>query len=322
MPKISAVMALYNTPYDYLKITIGSILNQTYDDFELIIIDDASTMEYEEYINEFNDDRIKYFKLEQNSGPGHARNEGIRKAQGEYVAIVDSDDVYMPNRFKLQSEFLDYNPDISLLGATFKYSNNGKVPHVVENDDDIKVFMLFNSPFANPLVMFRRNIFVENNLFYPENINFAEDYELWVDAMFAGLKMANLNDILMIYTRRKNQLSKTRNDAQVLILKSIYKKILLNIGVDASQNELNLHYDIYCEKYDYIKSSEQVSNWFQKIIKANKKVRIFEEKMLFKKQNEVLVSYEKIKNRLFKIKISNYNLCVNKKLKIYIEKRD
>ena len=115
MSKISVVMALYNTPYDYLSATVESILNQTFKDFEFIIIDDASHVGhfgYGEFFEKFNDNRIKYFKLEKNSGPGHARNEGIKKAIGEYVAIVDSDDVYMPQRLELQAKFFDENPKI------------------------------------------------------------------------------------------------------------------------------------------------------------------------------------------------------------------
>lgn len=319
MPKISAVMALYNTPYDYLKITIESILNQTYKDFELIIIDDASTMKYEEFINEFNDERIKYFKLEQNAGPGHARNEGIKKSQGEYVAIVDSDDVYIPGRFKLQSEFLDRNPDISLLGGAFKYSNSGKIPQVIKNDEDIKAFMLFNSPFANPLVMFRRNVFAENNLFYPETINFAEDYELWIDAMFKGIKMANLDDILMTYTRRKNQLSKTKSDAQVSTLKDIYSKIFLNLGFEATLDEIDLHYKINAEQYKSL-DVQSVSVWFDKIIKQN--TQVFSSQKIIEKKNQILEQINTTNNRLFKLKIGNNNLCIYKPFNIKIEARN
>ena len=78
--KLSAVMALYNTPYEYLQKTVESILNQSFQDFELIIVDDCSTIEYEEFLSQFNDSRIKYHKLEKNSGPSNARNYGIKIA--------------------------------------------------------------------------------------------------------------------------------------------------------------------------------------------------------------------------------------------------
>lgn len=321
MPKISAVMALYNTPYDLLSKTLESILNQTYSDFELLIIDDASSTDYESFLAEFRDERIKYFKLEKNAGPGVARNTGIKKAIGEYIAIVDSDDIYLPQKFEIQVNFLDKNPDISVLSGAFKQSNNGKIPDVLEDDKDIKASMLFNSGLTNAAAMFKKSAFVENNLFYPENINFGEDYSLWISAMFAGIKMANLNEVLMIYTRRQNQLSKTKSDSQISILKELYRKIFSNMDLIFSEQEIDLHYNIGAENFKLIESSDKISNWFDKVIEQNKNLMIFDEKLLFEKKNQALSEYEKIKNRLFKIKLGKHNFCISKQFKLSWEKR-
>lgn len=317
MTKVSAIMALYNTPFELLDATVKSILNQSFNDFEFIVIDDASSIEYKEYFNSYHDKRLKYYKLEKNAGPGNARNEGIKKAIGEYIAIVDSDDVYKSYRFQKQVEFFDANSDISLLSGGFKFSNNGRDPKVIETDEDIKVELLFNSQFANPLVMFRKNIFVEKGLFYPENINFGEDYQLWIDAMIAGIKMANLQDILMIYTRHKNQLSKTKEDQQIFILKSIYKKMLSNFSIDATQDELDLHYKINSEQFNLLEP-EDVSVWFDKIIVNNK---IINNQKLLEKKSNVLAMIKQIKNRIFKLKIGGNNFCIYKPFEIKIEKR-
>lgn len=320
MTKVSAVMALYNTPFEYLQKTVESILNQSLKDFEFIIIDDASSVLYDVFFKQFNDDRIKYFKLEKNSGPGAARNEGIKKAQGEYIAIIDSDDIYLPQRFEKQVEFLDKNPDISLINAKFKRSDNGKISQIIESDENIKLFMLFNSPIANPIVMFRRNDFCDKNLYYPEDKRFGEDYELWLDAMFAGLKFAGLDEVLMIYTRRKNQLSKSKQDEQISILKSLYKKIFLNLGFEATQEEIDLHYNLERENYGEI-TPEQIENWFNKIIDANKTKSIFSEEKLQEEKAQILENFEKLQKRLFKIKIFGYNFCVYKPFQITFEQR-
>lgn len=322
MPKISAVMALYNTPYNYLKETIQSLLNQTFTDFELIIVDDASTIKYDDFFKQFNDDRIKYLKLEKNAGPGHARNTGIKMSQGEYIAITDSDDIYMPQRFELQNKFLDENKDVSLMGATFRYSNKKRLTYVPITDYTIRIFMLFNSPLNNSTIMFRKKVFQEKNLSYIEEINFGEDYELWINAMFAGLKMANLPDFLMIYTRRPGQLSKAKLAKQIAILKKLYGKMFSKIGLEASQEELNIHYDIYTEKFTHIKSEEQITDWFNKIIEYNKGKKMFDELCLIERREEMLEKYRKVKNRLFKVKVGGYNLCLSKNLKVYIEERD
>lgn len=320
MPKISAVMALYNTPYDYLRATVESVLSQTFADFELLIIDDASSIEYKEFFDKFKDERIKYFKLERNSGPGNARNVGIKKAIGEYIAIVDSDDIYLPQRFESQSEFLDKNPDISLISSAFKQSNNGKIPSIIEQNEDIKVAMLFNSVLANPAVMFRKNVFIENNLFYPENINFGEDYELWINAMFSGVKMANLSDVLMIYTRRQGQLSKTKAEEQATILKSIYKKIFSSLNMDSSQAEIDLHHNIYLESFNSL-TVDDVSGWFDKIIDRNNILQIFDNEKLIEKKEQTMEKIKKFKNRIFKLKIGENNFCIYRPFKISIEKR-
>ena len=322
MPKISAVMALYNTPYNYLQATVESILSQTFVDFELIVVDDASTIEYKKFFKQFQDERIKYIKLEKNAGPGHARNVGIREAKGEYIAISDSDDIYMPQRFEIQAKFLDENLDISLIGCTFRFSNREKLSFVPLDDKAIKTFMLFNSPLNNSTIMFRREEFLSKNLFYIEDINFAEDYELWINAMFCGVKMANLENFLMIYTRRPGQLSKAKLEKQIAILKKLYKKMFANMNLDASEEELDLHYDIYTEKFKKIKNVQQLSNWFDKIIISNKNLPMFDEENLIEKKEQIIYNYKKVKNRLFKVKIGDYNFCIDKKLKFYIENRD
>lgn len=321
MTKISAIMALYNTPYSYLNATIQSILNQTFKDIELIIVDDASSIDYKEFFQQLNDDRVKYFKLDKNTGPGHARNEGIKMARGEYIAIADSDDIYMPQRFELQAKFLDKHPDISLIGTTFRFSNRKKLSFVPIDDKEIKIFMLFNSPLNNSTIMFRREEFARKNLFYIEDINFGEDYELWINAMFNNVKMANLEDFLMIYTRRPGQLSKARQEKQISILKKLYKKMFTHLGFEASGEELDLHYDIYTEKFKKIGSSKQILNWFDKIIEYNKKMGMFDERTLIAKQEKTIEKYNKVKNRLFKIKIGGYNCCLSKKLRFYTEER-
>lgn len=320
MPKISAVMALYNTPFEFLTPTVKSVLAQSFQNFELIVVDDASTMDYADFFAEFMDERIKYFKLSKNAGPGHARNEGIKKSTGEFVAIVDSDDIYMPNRFEAQLKLFNENPDVSLVSGGFKFSNNGRVSEVTEDNENIKIAMLFNSPLANPLIMFRREVFIANNLFYPESINFAEDYELWINAMFCGIKMANINDVLMIYTRRKGQLSKEKAANQVHILKTLYKKILLNLGLEASEANIDLYYCITSEKFENI-SSIDLQSWFDDLIERNKSLNLFDENLLSQKKEYMLNRLNDSTNKLFRIKIGNYNLIILKTLKLKLQKR-
>lgn len=321
MPKISVVMSLFNTPVELFKTTVKSILNQTFGDFEFIIVDDSTEENYEEILKSFGDERIKYFKNDVNNGPGPARNTGIRMSQGEFVAIVDSDDVYMPNRFELQLKFFEQHPDISLTAGAFKYSNNGKIPSVLEKDEDIKVYMLFNAPIANPVAMFRRDVFLEKNLFYPNVHKFGEDYDLWLDAMFAGVKMANLKELLMTYTRRSGQLSKAKEDYQIKSLKEIYQKTLTRFGLNPTPEDIELHYNIYAQNFESL-TIEQVRVWFERIIEQNRKINLLDENAIVKFMNQMIEKMQNSHNRLFKIKIGQYNFCLSKKLRPYVEKRD
>lgn len=321
MPKISVVMTLFNTPEEYLKKTVESILGQTFSDFEFIITDDSNQWDYKTFFESFNDARIQYIKSDVNKGPGHGRNVGIKKAQGEYVAIVDSDDVYLPNRLQVQADFLDKNPDVAVVSAAFKYSNKNKIPAVIENDEEIKAALLFDAQIANPLAMFRRESFSEKNLFYSEDINLCEDYELWLNTMLAGLKLANINQVLMIYTRRPGQLTKSRTQKQIDTIKHVYKKALTKFGLNPTQEEIELHHNINCRNFIDL-SEEEVSNWFSKLIEQAKTNGLCSEKSLLDLMNQVMEKMQRNKNRLLKIKIGEYNFCVSKKLRIYVEKRD
>ena len=320
MPKVSAIMALYNTPYECLDKTMKSILTQSFEDFELIVVDDASSIDYKEYFEKFNDRRIKYRKLAKNSGSGVARNSGMLMAQGEYLAICDSDVVYMKDRFKLQVEYLDSHEDISVLGGAYKFSNKTSVAKLVTSDDDLKISLLFNSPFANPVMMLRRKFFIDNNLFYSEMLNFGKDYALWANAMCKKAKMANMKDVLMVCARRKGQLPKQNDKKQEEALKVVYKNILIKIGMKFSDKDVDMQLQIYQQNFKGIKR-EDLSFWFYRLIEANKKSMILPENELLKYRDYVLDRHEKINNRIFKMKIGNKNFCIQKPFKFVIENR-
>lgn len=123
-PTVSVVMTTYNRD-KYISTTVESVLNQTFQDFELIIIDDGSTDNTFEIIKSFDDKRIKYY-YQNNAGQNPARNAGITLSNGQYVAMIDSDDIWDQNKLKKQVEILDKHPDIGLVycGTVFIDEND------------------------------------------------------------------------------------------------------------------------------------------------------------------------------------------------------
>ena len=119
---LSVLVPVYNSQ-NFLRDTINSILSQTFEDFELILLNDASTDESEKVIESFNDSRIKYYKNEHNLGISGTRNRLFELAKGEYWAIMDNDDISMPKRFEKQVAFLDKNPDVAIVGTWLQLFN-------------------------------------------------------------------------------------------------------------------------------------------------------------------------------------------------------
>ncbi len=322
MPRVSIVMALYNTPLKYLTKTLKSLLNQTYKDFELIIVDDFSTFEYEQFFKKLNDSRIKYFKLGKNSGPGAARNFGIKIALGEYIAIADSDDVYLSERIEKQVEYLDNNKNISILGASYRASNKKTISEAVVGVKNIQTHFLFNSVLSNPVIMIRKDDIIEKKLFYPEDTNFAEDYKLWINAMFAGLSCDNLKECLMIYTRRGNQLSKEKMQVQQQKLKQIYAHIYNQLGIQFDDEIINIHYEIYSNKFIHTKNEQDIKNVFSKLFLANKEKHLFDDSLLMELEESAIKSFCGKKDLIFKVKVGKNDVRLEKSLKIKVIARN
>lgn len=203
MTKISVVMPVYNPNKDWFKQAVESILQQTYSDFELIIADDGSEENIDELIKCFNDIRIKYLKLP-HRGIAPTLNSGFDIAEGEYIARMDADDISLPDRFKIQVEFLDNNPEYSVCGSSIKVfgteSNIWNYPRNPKYFDFLKGCYV-----AHPAIMLRKEDFNKYDLRYKSDIA-CEDYELWSRAV-RTLKFYNLPIPLLKYRLHGDNIS-------------------------------------------------------------------------------------------------------------------
>ncbi len=207
MPKISVVMPVYNTKEEWLREAIESILNQSYKDFEFIIIDDGSDKSIEPIVNSYNDDRIVFIR-QNNQGIARSLNSGFKIAKGEYIARMDSDDISMPERFEKQVTFLDNNPQITVLGSWFETFPKKEIYKHPKNPKylDFTKFCCI----AHLSVMLRRSVFEKFNLTYNPNYK-CEDYELWSRAVRI-LDFYNLQEVLLKYRVHSSNASKPNPD--------------------------------------------------------------------------------------------------------------
>lgn len=180
--KISVVMSIFNQE-NFLKESIESILNQTYRDFEFLILDDASTDKSLKIIKTFKDKRIKVFQNRERQGLAKRLNFLIRQTKGEYIARMDGDDISSVNRLKEQIEFLDKHARIALVGSWVKIIDDkgkaiGEFKHPIKYEDIKKAILSYN-PFMHSSVMFRKNVF-EKIGGYDENLFYSQDYDLFL----------------------------------------------------------------------------------------------------------------------------------------------
>jgi glycosyltransferase involved in cell wall biosynthesis len=199
LDKVSIIMTVFNGER-FLREAIESILAQTYANLELIIIDDGSTDSSLAIINSFDDDRIVLLINESNKGQSYSRNRGIKESSGEYIAIMDADDIALPKRLEIQYEYLKSNTEISLCGSWIEVIGEEgdfkKIRKVPTENFEIKADLIFNCPIIHPTVMFVKKDFVENGFFYDEKFKYAQDMELWSRAMFK-LNFGNIPEPLL-----------------------------------------------------------------------------------------------------------------------------
>lgn len=212
-PKISVLLPVYNRE-KLVEQAITSILKQDFQDFELIVVDDGSTDQTINVVKSFKDKRIKIHCLEQNLGNANGRNVAIRMAQGEYLAIMDSDDVSMKDRLSKQKDYLDTHPEIDMLGSqAIKVTDSkvGKMQHPLE-DGVIKarLLRLDGSCMIHPTCMMRASFLNKHHLEYPI-IKTDSDHGLWINALSHGVKFASLPDYLLFYRRHPGNITSSNS---------------------------------------------------------------------------------------------------------------
>jgi glycosyltransferase involved in cell wall biosynthesis len=199
-------MPAYNAG-DYISESIESILSQTFDNFELIIIDDGSTDNSRDIVKSYHDSRII---LQENPHDFiRSLNTGIELSKGKYIARMDADDIMLPNRLEIQYRYMEDNPETDVCGSWMEAFGQGSYPMKLPvKHEDIQAKMLFHNCLFHPTVMLRRESISGLPSFpniYRQEFIYAEDYKLWTDLAMAGLHFANIPEILVKYCISETQ---------------------------------------------------------------------------------------------------------------------
>jgi len=229
-PLVSVIMPVYNAER-FVKEAIKSILDQTYVDFELIIVNDGSTDKSEDIIKTVTDPRIRLIS-QSNAGIIGALNAGLKVAQGTYIARMDADDISEPTRLEKQVTFLRGHPDIALCGTWAKTINDsgeetGIYDYPPTMHAKIKRAMLRYNPFIHPSVMFAKQA-IEKVGPYRQGHKHAEDYELWT-RMVSQFKTANIPEQLLRYRITSDSI--TQRHGWAMIRKAAIVRILAFIRI-------------------------------------------------------------------------------------------
>ena len=217
--KVSVLTPIYKTEESFLREAIESVLNQTFTDFEFLLLDDCPEDDRESVVRSYSDSRIVYVKNEHNLGISASRNKLIDLARGEYLAIFDHDDICRPERFAKEVSYLDAHPECGVVSGWTKPTCGG-VNAYPEGDHAIKVAMMAGISMWHPAAMVRRSVLEE--IRYEADFTPVEDYMLWMK-LIPHTVFHNLQEVMIDYRWHEANTSVVRKrelDAQDLRCKA------------------------------------------------------------------------------------------------------
>jgi len=311
---VTVYMTVFNGE-KFLRESIESILNQTYSNFNLLIINDGSTDGSEAIIKSFTDPRIQYFANETNKGIVYSRNKALKEIKTKYTAVLDCDDISLPTRLEKQIHFMESNPDVTVCGTWAlmideKSTVFGHQIMPVTNKDFVNIEMLFRNQFVHSSTLFRTKIALESGGYQLG----CEDFWLY-SKISLRYKMANLPEFLTKYRIHNSNISSTNkiqiNQNELDVLKMLYSRFnlaekYLNIPISIIKNDLSLI------------DNSIVYDFFTTLIDTNNK-KLYYEKSSF---NSVMFQYwydillaNKIRKGIFRFYLKSKKEKINFKSK-------
>lgn len=287
---VSVVMPVFNSEL-FVKEAIESILNQTYEDFELIIINDGSTDKSDFIIKEFNDPRIRYVNNSTNKGIVSTINEGILLSNGKYIARMDADDIALPSRFIKQVEFLEANPNYKLCGSrAIAINKDGEQIHKLNRPtktDKIKVFNFFRNAFIHPTIMADATLL--KSIGFTEDYKYAEDY--FTFSQFAmNYNVANLKEPLLLYRLHNESITSKKNKEMIESELKTMAYLLSFLFEAVELKMIQIHHSLLRQSTTSF-SAKETHNHLLQIFEANNTKKIFDHHILVKQLQKEWYGY-------------------------------
>lgn len=274
-PLVSVVMPVFNGAA-FIGEAIQSVLDQTIDDFELLIIDDGSRDETLRIARSFVDARIRILANPTNIGVGASSNRAMNAARGVFIARLDADDLCLPERFARQVAFLEARREIGLCGSAVEIFGQG--PTAVRwfpcEPDEIACRMVFTCPFSHSSVMMRTASLRKANLLYREKMPYAEDWEFW-SRCSRHFSMMNMAEVLVRYRLHGNNASiRPRSDCQKYD-NLVRGPMLADLGITPSEDDYETHTALaHMSDVDRLRP-ETAARWIEVLSKGNQRFRRF-----------------------------------------------
>jgi glycosyltransferase involved in cell wall biosynthesis len=278
MPRVSVLMPVYNAA-PYLKEAIDSIVGQTYNDFELLVIDDGSTDNSAELIASCPDHRIRLLRQPVNKGIVAALNMGINLAEGEYLIRMDADDISLPERFAIQVGFMDANPMIGVCGSCMEVFSEKEraVWSPPFKHEEIFSNLLFESVLYHPTVIMRTALLKDNDLSYDDGYRHAEDYNFWTRCAKVS-KLANIDEVLVRYRHHSESVGSREKPSQLASAARVREGLLIEMGIKANVRELAVHQALALWRapsgLDFL---DEALTWLLRLCEVNSKCKMFPE---------------------------------------------
>ncbi len=269
-PLVTVLMPIYNGEA-FVAEAVESILDQTFQDFEFLVIDDGSTDKSVEIVERYDDPRIRLIRNEQHKELIRTLNRGLELAQGKYVARMDADDISLPDRLERQVGFLEANADVGACGTwvVLMGDREGEIWRYPESSEGVLCRLLFHASLAHPTVCMRREVFDQHALRFDEGYQHAEDYELWGRASEV-ISLANIGSVLLRHRIHAKSVTQKHSEVQEATVKRIHRERLGRLGLTPTEEELFIHrWVVTCGPIDQILSLSELGNWLEKLLRSN-----------------------------------------------------